>query len=82
MFNISLPDKSSKKLHVIFNSIEQRKVINYRCLTEVSMQYLGSESLGVIVKSDWARHDVTLSVAMTLDWLCCVVEGGGYLTAR
>lgn len=41
------------------------------------MQYLGSESLGVIVKSDWARHDVTLSVAMTLDWLCCVVEGGG-----
>lgn len=47
------------------------------------MQYLGSESLGVIVKSDWARHDVTLSVAMTLDWLCCVVEGGGgYVTAR
>lgn len=41
------------------------------------MQYLGSESLGVIVKSDWARHDVTLSVAMTLDWLCCVKEGGG-----
>lgn len=40
------------------------------------MQYLGSESLGVIVKSDWARHDVTLSVARTLDWLCCVVEGG------
>lgn len=45
------------------------------------MQCLGSESLGVIVKSDWARHDVTLSVAMALDWLCCVVEGG-YVTAR
>lgn len=48
------------------------------------MQYLESESFGVIVKSDWARHDITLSVAMALDWLWSVAlwGGGGYVTAR